>query len=148
MANNPHVNKVEYGGQTIVDLTGDTVEPGVLVDGYTAHDRSGAPIAGTFVPVTGVKGNAENSYRTGNVNITPADIGTIGIKSRTFSGTTNAGGGYQLGYMAAPTNFIAAVSDVANITLLYLGNGYVLAVNSSLQILPNTQVSGTYYYHE
>lgn len=25
--------------------------------------------------VTGVKGNAENSYRTGNVNLTPADIG-------------------------------------------------------------------------
>lgn len=27
--------------------------------------------------VTGVKGNAENSYRNGNVNLTPADIGAL-----------------------------------------------------------------------
>lgn len=77
MANNPYVNKVEFGGQTIIDLTGDTVEPGVLVDGYTAHDRSGAPIGGTFVPVTGVKGDQESSYRTGDVNLTPANIGAV-----------------------------------------------------------------------
>jgi len=28
------------------------------------------------ISVTGVKGNAENSYRTGNINITPANIGS------------------------------------------------------------------------
>lgn len=62
MANNPYVNKVEFGGQTIVDLTGDTVEPGVLGNGYTAHSRSGAPIAGTAT-VLSPNGNVEaNSY--------------------------------------------------------------------------------------
>lgn len=50
MANNPNVNKVELAdGSTLIDLTSDTVEPSALAAGYTAHDRSGAPITGTFV---------------------------------------------------------------------------------------------------
>ena len=32
--------------------------------------------------ITGVKGNAESSYRTGNVNITPANIGAIATSAR------------------------------------------------------------------
>lgn len=46
--------------------------------------------------VTGVKGNAENSYRTGNVNITPANIGALpaanavtGVKGNTESSYRN-----------------------------------------------------------
>lgn len=53
MANNQYINKVEYGGDTLMDLTSDTVTSDVLVTGYTAHDRSGASISGslsTFVP--------------------------------------------------------------------------------------------------
>ncbi len=38
-------------------------------------------ISGGGSDVTGVKGNAESSYRTGNVNITPANIGAIPIGS-------------------------------------------------------------------
>lgn len=47
MANNQYVNKVIYGGNTLIDLTGDTVETDKLLSGYTAHDRSGAPITGS-----------------------------------------------------------------------------------------------------
>lgn len=46
MANNENVNKVVYGNTVLIDLTGDTVEPGALLAGYTAHDASGAPISG------------------------------------------------------------------------------------------------------
>lgn len=49
MPNNP-INKVVYGNDVLMDLTEDTVEPKTLVLGTTAHDRSGAPIAGTFDP--------------------------------------------------------------------------------------------------
>ncbi len=41
------INKVVYGGTTILDLTGDTVTADKLMQGYTAHDRSGAVITGT-----------------------------------------------------------------------------------------------------
>lgn len=46
MANNPYINKVEYGGNVLIDLTQDTVTAAVLIQGYSAHDRSGAPING------------------------------------------------------------------------------------------------------
>lgn len=44
---NSNVNKVIYGGKTLIDLTGDTVSPDKLLTGVTAHDKSGAAIEGT-----------------------------------------------------------------------------------------------------
>lgn len=46
---NQYVNKVEYGSDTLIDLTSDTVTASTLLSGYTAHDRSGAPIVGVAV---------------------------------------------------------------------------------------------------
>ena len=40
-------NKIIFGGQTLIDLTQDTVTPDKLLDGYTAHDKSGEIIEGT-----------------------------------------------------------------------------------------------------
>ena len=48
MANNPYVNKVTIGNQTVLDLTGDTVDAAHLAKGYTAHDMAGEPIVGTM----------------------------------------------------------------------------------------------------
>ena len=47
MANNQYVNQVSVNGTTIIDLTADTVTPSALMEGYTAHDASGAAITGT-----------------------------------------------------------------------------------------------------
>lgn len=41
-----NINKVIYGGRTLIDLTGDTVDADHLLQGYTAHDKSGAAITG------------------------------------------------------------------------------------------------------
>lgn len=40
-------NKIIYGGEVLIDLTGDTVTASDLKSGVTAHDRSGAVITGT-----------------------------------------------------------------------------------------------------
>ncbi len=40
-------NKIIYGGQVLIDLTGDTVTAAGLAEGLTAHDKSGAVITGT-----------------------------------------------------------------------------------------------------
>ena len=40
-------SKVVYFGEVLMDLTNDTVEPSKLLKGFTAHDKSGAPIVGT-----------------------------------------------------------------------------------------------------
>ena len=42
------INKVEYGGNTLIDLTSDSVTPENLLPGVTAHDASGKKITGTF----------------------------------------------------------------------------------------------------
>lgn len=39
-------NKVIYGNEVIIDLTADTVDAAHLLEGHTAHDRSGAIIEG------------------------------------------------------------------------------------------------------
>lgn len=44
---NQYVNKVVYGGDTLIDLTADTITAADLASGVTAHDKSGAPITGT-----------------------------------------------------------------------------------------------------
>ena len=41
------INKVQYGNTTLIDLTNDTVTADKLIQGYTAHDRSGTLITGT-----------------------------------------------------------------------------------------------------
>lgn len=43
------VNQVIVNGETILDLTADTVTPAKLVEGATAHNRSGASITGTLI---------------------------------------------------------------------------------------------------
>lgn len=48
MANNPYVNKVEYGNEVLIDISGDTVTADKIVSGYTAHNKAGAPITGTI----------------------------------------------------------------------------------------------------
>jgi len=44
---NQYRNKVIYGGDVLIDLTGDTITAADLASGKTAHDKSGAPITGT-----------------------------------------------------------------------------------------------------
>ena len=68
---NQHVNKVAVNGQTVLDLSGDTVYPGMLAKGITAHDKSGAPIVGTLeVPATEER-MVELSMPSGNQVILP-----------------------------------------------------------------------------
>lgn len=43
-----YVNKVIVDQETIMDLSNDTVTSDKLIFGYTAHDKSGAPITGTL----------------------------------------------------------------------------------------------------
>lgn len=41
------INKVIYGGKTLIDLTNDTVTADKMLSGTKAHDKSGAQITGT-----------------------------------------------------------------------------------------------------
>ena len=70
MASNPYVNRVDFDGTTLIDLTADTVTVNVMLAGYTAHDASGAPITGTVAD-----GN-DLAYGTSSCLVGTAKVGT------------------------------------------------------------------------
>jgi hypothetical protein len=41
------ISKIIYGGQTLIDLTSDTVTPDKILKGYTTHGADGEEITGT-----------------------------------------------------------------------------------------------------
>ncbi len=52
-----NVNQVIVNGETILDLTEDTITANDLVEGVTAHDKSGAPITGNLSEIETFKSN-------------------------------------------------------------------------------------------
>lgn len=41
------INKVVYGGKTLIDLTGDTVTADKILKGFTSHGKDGDLLTGT-----------------------------------------------------------------------------------------------------
>lgn len=76
------------------------------------------------------------------------DSSAINVRSVTFTGTTNSGGGISVTEAAgiSSSKFISVDSRTSNVMLIYLGNGYALAINNNLQKLPDTSVSGVLFY--
>ena len=93
------INKVEFYGKVLLDLSGDTVTPETLLKGITAHDKTGVQITGTAeTGGTGTGGGEE--IKISSAEATPsANSLTI-----TFEGLTEE-----------PKMF--AVQAAANITL-------------------------------
>lgn len=58
-------NKVIYNNETLIDLTSDTVTADKMLNGYTAHDRSGAQITGSVSFVTYYTGSSSPSSSLG-----------------------------------------------------------------------------------
>lgn len=47
MANNPYVNKVVFGSETLIDISDTTADPSKVLASEKFYDRSGAPQTGT-----------------------------------------------------------------------------------------------------
>lgn len=93
------INKVIYGGRTLIDLTGDTVTADKLLEGATAHDKSGATITGTCdydvnsqdatvavaEMITGKTAYARGTKLTGTMPNNGAVSGTISDKDADYA---------------------------------------------------------------
>ena len=87
MANNPYRNKVELAdGTVLMNLTGDTVEAGKMLSGYTAHDASGAPVTGT-IPTK----SASDLTASGDTVSVPAGYYASTATKAVASGSTTQG---------------------------------------------------------
>lgn len=65
------ISKVNFGGDTLIDLTNDSVTAGTLAKGATAHDAAGERVVGTldvkgtfYVTVTKGDGNSATADKT------------------------------------------------------------------------------------
>lgn len=88
--NTSDANKpISTATQTALDNKVDKVTgKGLSTNDFTTTEKnklSGIEAGAQVNTITGVKGNAESSYRTGNVNLTPANIGAVPT-SRTVNG--------------------------------------------------------------
>lgn len=93
------INKVIYGGNTLIDLTGDTITASDLLSGVIAHDKSGASITGscTFDSDTsedtavvaeilsGKTAHARGTALEGTMPNNGAITGTISTKSQQYT---------------------------------------------------------------
>lgn len=79
------INKIQYGNTTLIDLTSDTVTAEQLMQGYTAHDRTGALITGT---ATG-GGSGGNVWQDAQGYVHLDDEGTAPITVESLSVTQN-----------------------------------------------------------
>lgn len=104
---NTYINKVIYGGNTLIDLTADTATANKVLDGYTFHGASGAPITGTCTYdsdtsddtavvaeiLTGKTAHARGTQLTGTMPNRGAVTGTI----TTVAGEYTIANGYHDG---------------------------------------------------
>ena len=93
------INKVIYGGNTLIDLTSDTVIAEKMLTGYTAHDKSGTLVTGTCTNdvnstaatavaaeiLSGKTAYARGSIVTGSMVNNGAITGTIATKAGTYT---------------------------------------------------------------
>lgn len=100
MASNPNVNKVVYGSDTLIDLTGDTATAADVLAGKTFHLASGAQATGT---ASGGQATITGEYASSTKTLTVDVDGTLA--------TWWGGVGAEL---MGETRWSAAVSEAAN----------------------------------
>lgn len=73
------INKVIYQGNTLIDLTNDTVTPEALAEGVTAHSKSGEVITGIAAGGTGGSANLIEGIFTENGTYEAASYSNLKI---------------------------------------------------------------------
>lgn len=96
MANSYNNKIVLASGEVLIDLTGDTVDAAHVLNGFTFHDKSGAPVTGTCTYdsdtsddtaavgeiLSGKTAHARGALLTGTMPNNGAQIGSIGTKTQ------------------------------------------------------------------
>ncbi len=88
---------------------------------YTASEVGALADTTTFV--SGVKGNAESTYRSGQVNLTPANVGALALSGGTMTGSINMG---QSGASTTSENIVLISENGTRF--------YIRTYNNQLQI--------------
>ncbi len=140
MANNDYVNKVEYGNETLIDITSTTAEEDDVIEGKSFFLKSGAPATGTLgdattsahglmsaadktklngittgAAVTDVQINSTSILSNGVANIPLASWNTLGVikaNSDYGLGVLTEGNAGIIATMKAETSLIKAGTNI------------------------------------
>ena len=156
MASNPYVNKVTLAsGQTLIDLTSDTVAEDKMLSGITAHDKSGASISGSIGNGT-ITNNTSGGTSSGTINRgSQIKIGkgyyasdkyyqaqaNSGTKNITSSGTTSVDG-YANASVAAGSATTPATTIAADPVISVSSSGLITAITSATKSVTPTVSEG------
>lgn len=139
------VNKVVYGGNTLIDLTSDTVTPDKLAVGATAHDKTGAQITGTMSGGGGMNvqayhgmsyaRNTSYSSCTTPVQLTVEKTGTYKVSWMGYRNTTSGTSGSQLfingtAHGSATTSFTSSYGQSVVLNNVQLTAGQTVEVRA------------------
>lgn len=118
------VSKVVYGGQTLIDLTADTIKPENILAGYKGHGADGEPITGTC------------NYDANTQEATAADSEILSGKKAVVKGEMKTGTMKNNGAVAG---VISAKDGVYNVPHGYHdGSGTVqLDENEKAKLIPD-----------
>lgn len=127
------VNKIIANGNTLIDLTADTVTADKLAKGYTAHNKAGEIITGTMESGStravqyyrGYKAVKSTSYTASGVKVTVSKSGVYTIDWLGFRQSNSGTNGSQLyinnsAYGSATTSFTDTYAQhvlLQNVTL-------------------------------
>lgn len=122
-------NKIIYGNQTLIDLTGDTVSADNLLSGVTAHDRSGTSITGNVIVTDDYVPASIGGTFGGNITIKPTSSGN-GVLS--LEGATSSNyGQLQLKRGSNIVNLTAADNLTADRNILFPNINGSVSIESS-----------------
>ena len=161
------VNKVIYGGETVIDLTGDTVTADKMLSGVTAHDKSGKAITGTIatktssnlsasgatvtVPAGYYASQASKAISSGSAK-TPAttvaknpsiSVSSSGLITASVSGTQSVTPTVTAGYVSSGTAGTITVSGSATKQLTVQAAQTITPGTSNKTIASGRYLTGT-----
>lgn len=149
------VNKVIYGGNTLVDLTGDTVTADDLAAGVTATGADGKPVIGLMQKVTiDAELSTTSTNPIQNKVVTEALDGKLGKNETAARATQDGAGNNIVDTYAKKTDisgFVKTVNGTApdtngNVTITVSGGGGVSTSESNTwtaeQIFNDVTISG------
>lgn len=141
------VNKVIYGGETLIDLTGDTLaNANQIAKGIVGHLRDGSTVTGTLesggggsaMNVQGYHGYAtvtSTSYTATAVSLKVNTSGTYNVSWMGYRNTNSGTSGSQLyigtsAYGSANTTFVNTYGHSVKLTGVKLTAGQTITVRA------------------
>lgn len=126
------VNKVVFGGETLIDLTDDSVTADNLAEGETAHDAAGNKITGrlvipTVITLTSIAITTPPTKTVYGVGETFNPAGMV-VKATYSNGVTAV----ITGYSYSPTGALASGTTV--ITIQYTEGGVTVSAKQSITV--------------